>query len=192
MAGWPWSRLSFQTTLRGTPGPQPTDADRWAPPPARGEPLAYAMVYWCRFQPWLCGMAYMQAATIVFPFKQTFRRLELERRWWHRLCVVIFFATLLCTAAFTAVAAYSVFAPQIDTMPRIETGFSDQPRVDSPADLDAIVSEADRAALPANANLPPQGFHVDGTMTLKQFGQRIKAKYPVYGDIDTGYLAFIR
>jgi hypothetical protein len=47
----------------------------------------------------------MQAASIVFPFKQALRGLELGKRWWHRLCVVILFTTLLCVAAFTAVVA---------------------------------------------------------------------------------------
>lgn len=42
----------------------------------------------------MCGAAYMQAASIVFPFRQTFRRLELQRRWWHRLCIVLFFVAL--------------------------------------------------------------------------------------------------
>jgi len=62
----------------------------------------------------------MQAATIVFPFKQTFRRLELEKRWWHRLCIVAFFAVLLCTAAFSGWIAYMTFVPEISKMPIIQ------------------------------------------------------------------------
>jgi hypothetical protein len=61
----------------------------------------------------------MQAASIVFPFRPTFRRLKLEKRWWHRLSVVIFFVALLGVTAFTAVVSYSVFTPQIQTMPDI-------------------------------------------------------------------------
>jgi len=61
----------------------------------------------------------MQAASIAFPFRQTFRRLELEKRWWHRLCVVLFFAVLLCTAVFTAWVAYTALAPPVATMPDI-------------------------------------------------------------------------
>src|ERR1039458_1533042 len=61
----------------------------------------------------------MRATSLAFPFKPTFRRLELEKRWWHRLCVVIFFAVLLGTAVFTAWVAYSVFVPRVQAMPDI-------------------------------------------------------------------------
>lgn len=44
----------------------------------------------------------MRAASIAFPFRQTFRRLELEKHWRHRLCVVIFFATLFGATAFNS------------------------------------------------------------------------------------------
>ena len=131
----------------------------------------------------------MRVTSIVFPFRQTFRRLELEKRWWHRLCVVAFFAVLLCAAVFTAWVAYFSFSFSVATMPYIETGFSDQPRLSSEADVNSILTEADRAALPVNVPLPPQGAHVQGTMTLKQFGQRVKAKYPVYNDLDDEVLA---
>jgi hypothetical protein len=101
----------------------------------------------------------------------------------------VFFAVLLCAAIFTAWIAYSVFAPEVATMPDIEPGFSDQPHLSNETDVDTILNEADRAALPANVPLPPQGAHVQGTMTLKQFGQRVKAKYPVYNDLDDESLA---
>jgi hypothetical protein len=117
--------------------------------------------------------------SFAFPFRPTFRRLELENRWWHRLCIVIFFVLLLGTAVLTAAVCYSVFAPQVQTMPDIETGFSDQPHLSSEADVDTILTEAERAALPPNIPLPPKGSYAQGLMTLKQFGQRLKAKYPV-------------
>jgi hypothetical protein len=63
----------------------------------------------------------MRVASIAFPFRPTFQRLELEKRWWHRLAVVIFSVMLLGAAAFTAWVTYSVFAPQVDTMPAIQT-----------------------------------------------------------------------
>ena len=58
-------------------------------------------------------------ASFVFPFRPTFRRFELEKHWWHRLSVVIFFVVLLGTAVFAAWIAYSVFTPRIATMPDI-------------------------------------------------------------------------
>ncbi len=124
----------------------------------------------------------MRATSIAFPFEQTFRRLELEKRWWHRLCVVTFFAVLLCTAAFSAWVAYSVFAPQIAAVPDIETGFSDQPHVSSDADVHALVADADDP-------FAKYGGYQLNKMTLKQFGQRVKAKYPVYNDLDDEILA---
>ena len=35
------------------------------------------------------------ARSLLFPFSSTFRRLELEKRWWHRLAAVIFFVALI-------------------------------------------------------------------------------------------------
>jgi hypothetical protein len=64
----------------------------------------------------------MQAISFAFPFRPTFRRLDLEKRWWHRLGVVIFFLVLLGTAFFTIWVVYSVFAPQITTMPDVQVG----------------------------------------------------------------------
>lgn len=32
---------------------------------------------------------------LLFPFRQTFLRLELEKLWWHRLAIVLLFVTLL-------------------------------------------------------------------------------------------------
>jgi len=64
----------------------------------------------------------MRLASIVFPFRPTFQHLELEKRWWHRLCVVIFSVMLLGATFFTAWVAYSEFAPQVSTMPQIQVG----------------------------------------------------------------------
>lgn len=58
----------------------------------------------------------MRAATLIaFPFAQTFRRLELENRWWHRLSVVLFFTALLSAGLVSAGLCYLTFAPQVKT-----------------------------------------------------------------------------
>lgn len=36
-----------------------------------------------------------KATGFLFPWRNTFRRLELERHWWHRLAVVLFFVALV-------------------------------------------------------------------------------------------------
>jgi hypothetical protein len=64
----------------------------------------------------------MKVSAIAFPFSQTFRRLELEKRWWHRLCLVVFFVLLVGTTAFIAWVAYAVSAPQVSTIPDIQVG----------------------------------------------------------------------
>lgn len=74
----------------------------------------------------------MRAISFAFPFRSTFRRLELEKRWWHRLCVVTFHAVLLGTTVFSAWVSYSVFAPQITTMPDIELNIQDWTTINSP------------------------------------------------------------
>jgi hypothetical protein len=92
-------------------------------------PLRYAVLHnplYCH-QPFLLQLqvdcvGQMRIASIAFPFRPTFQRLELEKRWWHRLCVVIFFSLLLCTALFAVWGAYTVFAPQVPTMPDIQAG----------------------------------------------------------------------
>jgi hypothetical protein len=62
----------------------------------------------------------MRASSVAFPFRPTFRRLELEKRWWHRLGVVSLFVVLFATGAFTAWVTRSAFAPQVVTMPEIQ------------------------------------------------------------------------
>jgi hypothetical protein len=38
---------------------------------------------------------------LLFPWKGTIRRLELGKRWWHRLAVVVFFVVLIATLLVT-------------------------------------------------------------------------------------------
>lgn len=157
----------------------------------------------------------MRVASVAFPFRTTFQRLELAKRWWHRLSVVIFFVVLLGIAVFTAVVSYSVFAPRIQAMPDIHVcdifdqvaaeqqhqtvpdgGCSNissglvptaQAELSTTTEIDNILADNDRTVLPTNVPLPPHGAHL--SLSLKQFGQRIKAKYPVYHDIDDEDLA---
>lgn len=122
----------------------------------------------------------MHAATAVFPFRQTFRRLELERRWWHRLCIVVFFLLSVVTAVFAGWITYAAFAPRVQTMPEIATIVAGLP---ANADIDAIL-----AALPENAGLP-HGYYLDHSISLKDLGRDIKAKYPEYDDLGDEALA---
>lgn len=109
----------------------------------------------------------MRAAAIVFPFVQTFRRLELEKRWWHRLCAVIFFAVLLCTAVFAAWVAYTAFAPQVATTPDIHV-----------CDIfDQVAAEQQHQNVPSGGCLdissglvPKQSATVDHDALAKKFG----------------------
>lgn len=109
----------------------------------------------------------MQAASIAFPIRQTFQRLELEKRWWHRLCVVVFFVVLLGTAVFTAWIAYSVFAPQVATMPDVHV-----------CDVfDQVAAEQQHQNVPdggcldiSSGLVPEQQSTVDYDASAKRFG----------------------
>ncbi len=48
---------------------------------------------------------------LLFPFRQTFRRLELEKLWWHRLAVVLLFVALILTFLFSWVLGNDADAP---------------------------------------------------------------------------------
>jgi hypothetical protein len=109
----------------------------------------------------------MQAVSLVFPFRQTFQRLELEKCWWHRLCVAAFFAALSAAFALIAWATYVASQPQVDQMPDILETVDDQPVIRSGVDVGAILGNE-------------QGIVSDHSASLSQFGQMIKAKYPVY------------
>lgn len=37
----------------------------------------------------------------LFPWRATFKRLELEKQWWHRLAVVVFFVALVPTLLYS-------------------------------------------------------------------------------------------
>lgn len=47
----------------------------------------------------------------LFPWLKTFRRLQLEKRWWHRLAVVLFFVALTPAFVGSWVIGYSVSGP---------------------------------------------------------------------------------
>lgn len=132
----------------------------------------------------------MRIVSVVFPFRSTFRRLELEKRWWHRLFIVIFFVALFGTAVFTVWVTYAVFAPQVQAMPEIVSMVdTTQPGLSTQTDIDAILTANDRSLLPSGATLLPHGYHLDHSITLKQLGEKIKAKFPVYGSLDDEALA---
>ena len=45
---------------------------------------------------------------LFFPFAGTFRRFELQRRWWHRLAIVALFASALIAFGLTLALLFSV------------------------------------------------------------------------------------
>jgi hypothetical protein len=47
----------------------------------------------------------------LFPWRATFKRLELEKQWWHRLAVVVFFVALLPTLLYSWVFADDACSP---------------------------------------------------------------------------------
>jgi hypothetical protein len=60
-----------------------------------------------------------KAVGFLFPWNNTFKRLELEKRWWHRLAVVLFFVLLIPPFAFSWVIENEVNAPPNTVVPRI-------------------------------------------------------------------------
>lgn len=133
----------------------------------------------------------MKFMPILFPFKRTFQHLELDKRWWHRLCVVMFFVMLFVSLISTAWLTFFTFAPQVTTMPEIQHGdVFDQVEADEQqAKIETILTENERAQLQPNVPVPPHGYYSQNAMTLTQFGQRIKAKYPEYSDLEDDDLA---
>lgn len=63
--------------------------------------------------------AWKFALSTFLPFRCTFRRLNLEECWWHRLSVVLFCAALLSTVLISAGLSYLTLAPQVKTPPEI-------------------------------------------------------------------------
>ena len=47
----------------------------------------------------------------LFPWRNTFRRLELEKRWWHRLAIVLLFVALAPTLVYSWVIADDACSP---------------------------------------------------------------------------------
>jgi hypothetical protein len=47
----------------------------------------------------------------LFPWRKTFKRLELEKRWWHRLAIVVFFVALLPTLLYSWILATNANGP---------------------------------------------------------------------------------
>jgi hypothetical protein len=99
---------------------------------------------------------------LLFPYRQTFRRLKLETLWWHRLSVAVFFVTMLLIIPFPAVIANEIFWPPVDAMPEIihwtdvGNGFSIVPP--SSAQSDAGVSLDFSKAQPiSNGQSTPSG-----------------------------------
>ncbi|MBW4039214.1 MAG: hypothetical protein HIU91_10130 [Acidobacteria bacterium] len=48
---------------------------------------------------------------VLFPWRKTFKRLELEERWWHRLASVLFFVVLAVTLLYSWVIANDARTP---------------------------------------------------------------------------------
>jgi hypothetical protein len=48
---------------------------------------------------------------ILFPWRKTFKRLQLEKRWWHRLAVVLFYLALIIAFWFSLAIGSDGYAP---------------------------------------------------------------------------------
>jgi hypothetical protein len=77
---------------------------------------------------------------ILLPFRRTFRRLELERHWWHRFSVPLFLAAILFTFTGSSVLSYLAFAPPSSSEPVILERlhlFDTNSKIDDPSSPDA-------------------------------------------------------
>lgn len=91
-----------------------------------------------------------RAIAFLFPWRKTFRRLELQKRWGHRLAVVVFFGALIALFLCSWIVAEFGLAPVItyegniqywEIVPAPPSGFTmdwDVTPVTSPPDLNAI------------------------------------------------------
>jgi hypothetical protein len=52
-----------------------------------------------------------QIIGFLFPWRQTFRRLELKKHWWHRLAIVLFFVALVPMLLYSWVIGIDVNQP---------------------------------------------------------------------------------
>jgi hypothetical protein len=67
----------------------------------------------------------------LLPCLPVVQRLEIGKRWWHRLCVVVFFKLLLSTLLTVAAVSYLTLAPQVRDYPGV---FEIIPLFDASAD----------------------------------------------------------
>jgi hypothetical protein len=59
-------------------------------------------------------------SSILFPWQDTFKKLELQKHWWHRLAVVAFFIVLVLMIGASLVLAFSSLQPYPSSMPDIQ------------------------------------------------------------------------
>ncbi len=99
----------------------------------------------------------------LFPWWNTYRRLELQKRWWHRLAVVLFFIALVPALLFSwgiaddGSAPTNQFDSDITYWERTTSGtlLSYDPSSPPPVDLSSL------GAVPqAPANIPPSAFRL--------------------------------
>ncbi|WP_158788601.1 hypothetical protein [Granulicella sp. L46] len=50
--------------------------------------------------------------SVLFPWRKTFKRLELEKRWWHRLAVVLFSLVLVVVLLYSWVIGDGAISPK--------------------------------------------------------------------------------
>ena len=58
-------------------------------------------------------------ARVMFPWQKTFKKLELARRWWHRLAVVVFCIALVLVLLGSWMFAFGAYEPNQSFMPDI-------------------------------------------------------------------------
>jgi hypothetical protein len=64
-----------------------------------------------------------RAVMFLLPCLPVVRRLEVRKRWWHRLCVVVFFKLLLSTLLAVAAISYLTWAPKVRDYPMVWENF---------------------------------------------------------------------
>jgi hypothetical protein len=64
-----------------------------------------------------------RAVMFLLPCLPVVRRLEVRKRWWHRLSVVVFFKLLLSTLVAVAAFSYLAWAPKVRDFPMVFENF---------------------------------------------------------------------
>jgi hypothetical protein len=64
-----------------------------------------------------------RAVMFLLPCLPVVRRLEVRKRWWHRLGVVVFFKLLLSTLLAVAAISYLTWAPKVRAFPVVFEDF---------------------------------------------------------------------